>query len=90
MGAAALVALLLVPLALRGHQHADQSAAARPCAVCLATAHTPAVAGPLTAEVAPSIVHTPAVPTDVLVLASCERRTHAGRAPPAAGVGQAT
>ena len=75
-----LVAALLVPLALRGHRHADH--AARPCAVCVATQHMPVVtarsaapAPPLLAAVA---LHVPAVAPPF----SFRAPLHAGRAPP--------
>jgi hypothetical protein len=83
VGAAVLVAVLLVPLAFRAHRHAEHGAAPRPCAVCIATAHAPALTTPLVAAVAPVLVATCAVPAAMLGPAPCERPTHAGRAPPA-------
>jgi hypothetical protein len=42
VGSIVLAALLLVPLALRGHHH-DGGPANRACATCVAVQHTPAV-----------------------------------------------
>jgi len=43
LGSIVLAALLLVPLALRGHHHGDNDPATRACAACVVAQHTPAV-----------------------------------------------
>jgi hypothetical protein len=82
VGAAVLVAVLLVPLAFRGHRHADHGAAPRACAVCLATQHAPALASPLAAAVAPVLAGTATVSAASVAPTPRERPSHAGRAPP--------
>ena len=76
----ALIALLFVPIAFSGHQHTtDQTA--QPCAVCLATRHTPVVSAPnspvpvliaLISTVAQETIATP--PALKIGRASCRER----------------
>ena len=87
LGAGLLLVLLLVPAVLRGHRHADHTAASRPCAVCLATAYTPTLGSPALADVAPHMVGVHPAPARALPPGRLERPAHGGRAPPPLPVG---
>lgn len=80
--AVCLVALLLVPLALRGHGHAGHTATARSCSVCLATAHTPALAGAPVGCATPLLRDVAAVFSVRELRGRLDRPTQVGRAPP--------
>jgi hypothetical protein len=81
-GAVSLSALLLVGLALRGHQHADH--AMRPCATCVVAQHSPAVNAPAPATISPLILHLLALASPPAAPPAIDRPTHPGRAPPSA------
>src|ERR1700752_2145055 len=84
LGIISLATLLLVPVVLSGHRHAEHASTARPCAVCVVAHHAPllgvaivtsvglalrAFVQPLTPTAAPTVHH---------------RSPAAGRAPPLA------
>ena len=77
----ALLALLLVPIAFSGHQHATNQVA-QPCAVCVVTQHTPVTSTPnlpvptLVALVTTVVRETVATPP------SLPPRAATGRGPP--------
>jgi hypothetical protein len=80
-GIGALLALLLVPIALAGHAHQDDSLS-RSCATCVVVHHAPAlvtvapsVLGFVTRQAAPP---NPALP----IVGDVVRASHAGRSPP--------
>jgi hypothetical protein len=76
-----LVALLLVPLAVRSHAHPGHRVSAT-CAVCIAAHHTPSVATPAPA-LSPVVAETFATSTARTdVVDRHHRSPHAGRAPP--------
>jgi len=81
VGSIVLAALLLVPLALRGHHHWNDPAS-RPCAACVVAQHSPAVQTPPVAPHAPafrSFVIPRTTPRMVARLGGSPAR---GRAPP--------
>jgi hypothetical protein len=83
MAIVVLVALLLVPLALRGHRHVEHASTARPCASCVVANHSPAVSAPILAGLAPVLQGFTAAPSPDPSPACHERPAAAGRAPPA-------
>jgi hypothetical protein len=79
--ALSLIALLLVPVALASHVHADPLAG-RSCAVCIAAHHSPAVTHAAPAVAAARVpAPVPGTPP-TCPPARLERAAHAGRAPP--------
>ncbi|HLK11630.1 MAG TPA: hypothetical protein VKW76_09630 [Candidatus Binatia bacterium] len=80
-GVLSLVALLLVPLALASHVHADP-VAARSCAACVAVHHSPAVRSPAPALAAGLAAVPVAAAAPARPAGRVERSAHAGRAPP--------
>jgi len=54
VGSIVLAALLLVPLALRGHHHGNHDPAARSCAACVVAQHSQAVHAPPVGADAPA------------------------------------
>jgi hypothetical protein len=79
----ALIALLLVPLALRGHRHLDVGADTRLCAVCLATSHTPVLGTPAPVAI-PVLLRVESPALTYPVLQRLDRPSRTGRAPPSA------
>jgi hypothetical protein len=86
LSALLLVALLLVPLALGGHRHANEVAGANGCATCVVAHHLPAVSGPLVAHVAPLLVALRLLGTDTAALPSDAQPVALGRAPPSSSI----
>jgi hypothetical protein len=82
LGAIVLVALLFVPLALRGHHHGNHDSAARPCAACVVTQHTAAVHAPAVSPDAPVFRGFSLPRTTPRVVARLGAAPAHGRAPP--------
>ena len=84
-GTLCVLALLLVPLALSGHQHSGiRPSSADACAVCVATSHSPAVNAPLKPQLTPTLQNLTVVAHTVSAPAHSYRSFKAGRAPPVA------
>jgi hypothetical protein len=76
-----LAALLLVPIALSGHNHVSEGT--RPCSICAVTHHAPAVSAPAAPQFASRFtVLLPAMRT-TLAPSRTDQAPRAGRAPPA-------
>ena len=75
-------ALLLVPLAERGHSHVDRDLA-KPCPVCAVAHHTPAAIAPVVAVGASAILVSFALVHAVDSPTPHARSPRRGRAPPA-------
>jgi hypothetical protein len=80
-GALLFAALLLVPLAESGHSHANRDLA-RPCAVCVATHHSPAAIAPVLAIAASITRASAAVFSPTVAPARRDHSPQSGRAPP--------
>src|SRR5258705_13920278 len=84
-GTLCVLALLLVPLALSGHQHGNtRQSSTDACAVCGATNHTPAVNTPLKPQLIPTLHNLPVVAQTVSAPVYSYQSFKAGRAPPVA------
>jgi hypothetical protein len=83
LGVLLLAALLLAPVVLSGHSHADDPAASRTCGTCIAVRHSPVLEAVAPAALAPSVV----VVTIAVAIESPApvraRARAAGRSPPA-------
>jgi hypothetical protein len=79
-----LVALLLAPLALSGHAHADETAGAARCATCIAAHRTPGLMPALASLPAPAVDSVAFVAAAPTAPVRVDRAHHAGRAPPPA------
>jgi hypothetical protein len=84
LGVVALAAILLVPVTLGGHQHADHASAARPCAICVVAHHAPLLGAPVVAVAAPVLLRVATMPPVRLATTRAHRPTKIGRAPPLA------
>ena len=80
-GAVLFAALLLVPLFERGHSHANRDLA-RPCAVCVAAHHSPAVTTATASVAAPISSAVIAIADPVDAPARRDHTPQSGRAPP--------
>jgi hypothetical protein len=81
VGILGLVGLLVVPVALSGHHHAD-SAGANGCAACLVVHHAPAAA-PTVVAVDALVLPSLPIAADPLVAPTLRRHsTQLGRGPP--------
>lgn len=78
----ALAVLLLVPLLLTGHAHADEVATEH-CAVCTVTQHAPLVTPPAPASGDALLAATPLARVDTPPPRNAPRSVRAGRGPPA-------
>lgn len=83
VGILGLVGLLVVPVALSGHHHAD-TAGASGCVACLVVHHAPAAAPAVVAVNAPALPSLAVAPDPILAPAFRRHATQLGRAPPAA------
>lgn len=81
--AAILAVLLLVPVLLKGHAHADEIAPAD-CAVCIVTQHAPAVAATTGATVDVVIAADPLPLAAAPAYRGVDRPAPSGRGPPRA------
>ena len=77
-----LLALLFIPVVLRGHQHANHMANAHPCAVCVVAKHSPVVGTPVFAALTPLFQSVAAPPARAARPAWIERLAATGRGPP--------
>ncbi|MBI3770639.1 MAG: hypothetical protein HY271_19390 [Deltaproteobacteria bacterium] len=77
-----LASLLLVPVALSGHNHVRQST--HPCSICAVTHHAPAVSAPALPEFASHFTSLLSAPRLALAPSRTDQTPRAGRAPPAA------
>ncbi|MBI3783416.1 MAG: hypothetical protein HY270_08435 [Deltaproteobacteria bacterium] len=83
VGAFCVAIILLVPVAFSGHRHSDdQRSGSDSCAVCAATAHSPAVDSPAAPLLAPALRRLAAVECFVAAPPATYRPFKAGRAPP--------
>jgi hypothetical protein len=82
VGSVVLAALLLVPLALRGHHHWSHDPAARSCAACVVAQHSPAVQAPPVAPEAPAFRSFVALRTTPRIVSRPSGSPALGRAPP--------
>ncbi len=78
-----LAALVLVPVVESAHSHGDREMA-RPCAVCVATHHSPAAAAVAIAPAPAVALSAPALVSFVAVSSREDGSPHSGRAPPLA------
>ncbi len=76
-----LIALLLVPVALSGHNH-PQSASSHPCAACAITHHLPIVGVASAVLVVVALVCAASSDVPSLAPLRAQRAPHSGRAPP--------
>ena len=81
VGILGLVGLLVVPVALSGHHHAD-AASANGCAACLVVHHAPAAAPAVVAVNALVLPSLSIAPVPIVAPALRRHSTHLGRAPP--------
>jgi hypothetical protein len=86
LGILSLASLVLVPLALNEHRHADDMSAARPCAVCVVAHHAPLASVPIAVGVTLALAGVVTHLTPVVAPTVHHRSPAAGRAPPFARV----
>jgi hypothetical protein len=77
------VALLLVPVAFRGHMHAGHAQQSQPCATCLVAFHAPLAQAPSVAAIDPVFFGAALEASALAGWAGNDRPVAHGRAPPA-------
>ena len=83
---ALLIGLFLVPVLVHEHRHDTLGSSARPCAVCVAAHHSPALGAPAVAVSSPAIAVHSVRARPAAAPARGERPARTGRAPPRAPV----
>jgi len=82
IGQLLLLALLIVPLRLSAHVHADRATPSSTCSICTVASHWVMEAVPLRATLQPTLQRIPVVGPSLRPIASRPAPVRLGRAPP--------